>query len=84
MTVTQAVSQIVEAIESKLIQDHGSVLKLDDFCIGLARVGSDDQKIVRCPLSQMVKVEFGSPLHCFVIEGKLHPLEEDMLKLFTL
>lgn len=54
------------------------------LCIGVARVGADDQKIVAAPLSKMVEAELGGPLHSLVICGKLHPLEVDMLKIFAL
>ena len=55
----------------------------DTLCVGLARVGADNQKLVSGPLSSMTSVELGDPLHSLVIVGTVHPLETDMLKLFT-
>ena len=59
-----------------------SAVTEDTLCVGLARVGSDDQKIVATTLREMQKVDLGSPLHSLVITGDMHPLELDMLKLY--
>lgn len=90
MTASQAASQIVDCfkMESNTIGVTGDSniehsFSPNSFCIGLARVGSDDQTIIRCKLSEMVDKDLGKPLHSLVIEGNLHPLEEDMLKLYT-
>ena len=56
----------------------------DTLCVGLARVGADDQKLVSGPLSLMTSAELGGPLHSLIIVGKVHPLETDMLKLFSI
>lgn len=51
--------------------------------IGLARVGQDTQRIVSGPLSELLKVDFGPPLHSLVLAAPgqhLHELETDMLK----
>lgn len=55
----------------------------DTLCVGLARVGADDQKLVSGRLSSMTSAELGGPLHSLVIVGRVHPLETDMLKLFA-
>lgn len=53
------------------------------ICVGLARVGAADQKIVSGTLYQMSTVELGGPLHSLIVTGTLHPLELEMLKLFS-
>ncbi|XP_015783012.1 diphthine methyl ester synthase [Tetranychus urticae] len=83
MKTNEAASQIIESFETLDQKEYDGVLDESSYCIGLARVGSDDQSIVRCGLSQMVNEDLGKPLHCLVIEGNLHPLEADMLALFT-
>ena len=52
-------------------------------CVAMARLGAEDQVIVHCPLSAMLEVELGPPLHSLVVVGHTHPLEQEMLALFT-
>ncbi|MFW5852785.1 MAG: diphthine synthase [Nanoarchaeota archaeon] len=51
-------------------------------CIGCARLGSEKQKIIYGELGSLIKQEFGKPLHCIIIPGKLHFIEEEFLELF--
>lgn len=53
------------------------------ICVGLARVGAPDQKIASGTLYQMSSAELGGPLHSLVVTGTMHPLELEMLKLFS-
>lgn len=55
----------------------------DTICVGLSRVGCDDQNIVCTTLKKMKETDIGAPLHSLVIPGKLHFLEIEMLKLFA-
>lgn len=59
------------------------MLHEDSICVGVARVGADDQTICTSTLKSMVSHDLGEPLHSLVIPGHMHPLELDMLKLFT-
>lgn len=52
-------------------------------CVGLARVGADDQAIRAGSLREMAGCDLGAPLHSMIITGHLHPLEVDMLRLFN-
>ncbi|RVW42541.1 putative diphthine methyl ester synthase [Vitis vinifera] len=56
----------------------------DTDCVGFARLGSEDQMIVAGSMRQLLKVDFGAPLHCLVIVGKTHPVEEEMLDFYKL
>ena len=47
----------------------------DALGIGLARVGQETQTIVSGKLSELVQVDFGGPLHSFVVVGEMHELE---------
>ena len=60
-----------------------SGLTPDTQCVGLARIGSDTQQIVSSSLSEMSNVDLGPPLHSLVVVGKTHPLEDEMLKLYS-
>lgn len=55
----------------------------DTICVGLARIGSDDQTIIVTSLRRMCLVDLGKPLHSLIICGDLHPVEIEMLKLFA-
>ncbi len=54
----------------------------DTMCVGLARVGSEDQTIVAGPMSSLADIDFGPPLHSLVIAGTLHVVEEEILDLY--
>lgn len=51
-------------------------------CVGVARVGSSNQKICTGTLQAMSTVDMGPPLHSLVIVGLLHPLEQEFLSHF--
>jgi diphthine synthase len=35
-------------------------------------------------MKELVKVDFGPPLHCLIIPGKTHPMEDEMLSFFDI
>lgn len=53
-------------------------------CVGFARLGSEDQIIVAGSMKQLLTVDFGAPLHCLVVVGETHPVEEEMLGFYTI
>ena len=57
---------------------------VDSLCIGIARLGSDDQKIVAGPMKELLDVDFGAPLHCLIVVGETHPLEQEMLEFYMM
>ena len=56
----------------------------DTDCIGFARLGSEDQMVVAGAMRQLRLVDFGQPLHCLIIVGKTHPVEEEMLEFYKI
>lgn len=52
------------------------------MCVGLARVGRDDERIVSGTMTELLDVDFGGPLHSFVIPGTLHPVETEYIDFF--
>ena len=56
----------------------------DTTCVGFARLGSEDQLVVAGSMKQLLEVDFGPPLHCLVIVGDTHPVEEEMLDFYKL
>ncbi|XP_008549215.1 diphthine methyl ester synthase [Microplitis demolitor] len=84
MTVAEAATQLISIIENRRNSNQELVLTEDSLAVGLARVGSDDQRIIACTLKEMSSVDLGPPLHSLVIPAKnLHPLEIDFLKQFA-
>ncbi|CAM9779776.1 unnamed protein product [Choristocarpus tenellus] len=76
MTVRTALEQLLE-VECRRCQD---VYSPDSLCVGLARLGQSTQHIVAGKMSELLDVDFGSPLHSLVICGTTHPLEDELLK----
>ncbi len=58
-------------------------LAAQTLCVGVARVGWPDRKIVVSTLGEMISNDLGPPLHSLVIVGKVHPLELDYLRMFN-
>lgn len=56
----------------------------DTLCVGVARLGADDQLIQAATLQQLASCDLGGPLHSLVVSGRLHPLEVDMLRVHAL
>lgn len=85
MTVAEAANQLIQIIERKKVVETNLAFDEESLAIGLARVGSEDQKMLACNLFEMRNVELGPPLHCLVIPGeKLHPLEAEFLDQFLM
>ncbi|PRD31544.1 UNVERIFIED_CONTAM: Diphthine methyl ester synthase [Trichonephila clavipes] len=93
MTVSCAAQQLLEIIEKKKASGDENPVKYytfyfvayteDTICVGLRKIGSDDQKIIAAPLRRMATVDLGPPLHSLIICSDLHPIEKDMLELFV-
>lgn len=41
----------------------------ESYCVGLARVGQEDQRIVSGSMGELLDVDFGPPLHSLIIAG---------------
>lgn len=56
------------------------------YVFSLARVGDlATQKIAYGTLKQLMTYDgFGGPLHSLIIPGKIHEMEEEMLKYFAI
>jgi diphthine synthase len=73
MTVNEAIEQLL-LIEKKRKE---SVFTTETICIGCARIGCDDQKILSGTAKELLKHDFGRPLHCLIIPAKMHFVEEE-------
>lgn len=80
MTIKTAIEQLLEVEQAK----GESVYNEDTECVGFARLGSEDQIIVAGTMCHLQLIDFGAPLHCLVITGKTHPVEEEMLDFYRI
>lgn len=62
---------------------HKGLFSPERRVVGCARLGSEHPVIKYGPVEQVMKHDFGDPLHCLVIPGKLHFMEEQMLKVWA-
>lgn len=51
------------------------------MAVGVARMGADDQVMRAGTMDELLQVDFGPPLHSFVVCGDLDSFEEEMLEL---
>lgn len=79
MTINQCISQMLEVEEKK----KGGILTEDTLVCGLSRVGQETQLIVTGTMKELLNVDFGDPLHCVVIPGPMHPMEEEHFDSFS-
>ncbi|XP_011367543.1 diphthine methyl ester synthase [Pteropus vampyrus] len=85
MSVNQAAQQLLEIVQNQRTRGEEPAVTEETLCVGLARVGAEDQKIAAGTLQQMCTVDLGGPLHSLVITGgSVHPLEMEMLSLFSI
>lgn len=52
------------------------------LCVGCARIGSESQVIKAGTAKELLKINFGKQVHCLIVHGKLHFVEEEMLNLW--
>lgn len=81
MSVAEASAQLLAIARNK---NEPEILCETTLCVGLARVGRDDQVIKVCTLKDMAASDLGRPLHSLVIPSNhLHALEIDYLQQFA-
>ncbi|KAG5850127.1 hypothetical protein ANANG_G00078930 [Anguilla anguilla] len=81
MSVSQAAEQLLEIVQNRRERKEDLGFTEDTICVGLARVGAEDQAIRAGSLRQLASCDLGGPLHSLIVTGHLHPLELDMLRL---
>ncbi|KAM7432969.1 diphthine synthase [Porites harrisoni] len=84
MSVNEAVKQLLEIPKTRDLKGEEPVYTGSSVAVGLARVGSTNQRIVCGTMEELLSHDLGPPLHSLVIPGHLHFLEKDMLRMFAL
>jgi diphthine synthase len=79
MTVKEAV-EILEKIEER---KQERIIHDNLLVVGCARLGSENKLIRVGKVDEIRELDFGKPPHCLIIPGKLHFVEEEMLRLFS-
>jgi len=52
------------------------------MCLGAARIGYPSQMIKYGSARELLKIDFGKPVHSLVVTSKLHFMEEEMLRMW--
>lgn len=76
MTVNDCLKQFLD-IES---EKKEGLFDENTKVIGCARVGNDDLAVKYGTIKELIKFDFGKPLHCVIVPGKLHFMEEEFLE----
>jgi diphthine synthase len=76
MTVNEAIKYLLHIEHNR----KENVFTEDTLCIGCARIGCKDFKIKFGKAKDLMHEDFGKPLHCLIIPGTMHFIEEDVLK----
>lgn len=80
MSVNKAIEVLLD-IEKK----RGEGVFTDDtICVGCARMGASDQLIKSGKANDLLKFDFGAPVHCLVVPSDLHFVEEEALDVYRL
>lgn len=78
MTIKEAINNLL-AIENKRKE---KLFTEDTLCIGCARLGSLNPTIITGSAKELKTKNFGEPVHCLIIPGKLHFKEEEMINTY--
>jgi len=80
MTVSQGIDYLLE-IEKHRKED---VFTKETMVVACARLGTESEKIVYGKIEEVKKVDIGGPLHCLIVPGDLHFMEEELLNHYKL
>ena len=75
-----AIEQLLEVEQQRGQGAYGT----DTLCVGVARLGSEQQQIVAGPMRQLQDADFGPPLHSLIIAGTTHHVEDEILNYYML
>lgn len=85
MTIKDAIT-ILKKMDDEYKKNYDNKAILDDKskAIGIARLGAKDQTIAYGTLRELIKFDFGKPVHCLIIPGELHFVEEELLEQYSI
>ncbi|HIJ99548.1 TPA: diphthine synthase [archaeon] len=77
MTVNEAIRKLLKIEKAR----EENVFMKDSLAVGIARAGSPKPVVKAGTAEELLKKNFGEPLHVLIIPGKLHFAEEGALEL---
>ena len=85
MTVNQALEELLEASEkSEIVLETKGLINEDNLCYGVARIGSENQIIKAGKIKDIIKYDFGKPLHSVVLCAKtLSSIEKEVVEYYS-
>ena len=79
MSVNTCIEQLLEVEEKR----GEGAFAATSACVGLARMGRDDQFIAFGTMAELAEVDFGKPLHSVLLPADdIHDMEREMLDLY--
>src|SRR3989338_3899373 len=78
MTINEAF-QILLNIEDKR---NENIFTKGTMCVCVARAGSETATVKAGTCGELLSADFGAQMHCLVVPGNLHFMEEDALKMW--
>ena len=83
MSVNIGLEELLEASKNCQREDYRNLINEDNLCFGVARIGSDNQIIKAGKIKDIIKMDFGNPLHSIVICGKtLFNIEKEVFDFY--
>ena len=85
MTVNQALEELLEASQkSETIMENKGLINEDNLCYGVARIGSESQIVKAGKIKDIIKYDFGKPLHSVVLCAKtLSSIEKEVVEFYS-
>ena len=85
MKVNQALEELLEASEkSENIIENKGLITEENLCYGVARIGSESQIVKAGKIKDIIKFDFGKPLHSVVICAKtLSSIEKEVVEFYS-
>src|SRR3989344_4356072 len=80
MTINDAIRYLLK-IE---LTRNEKIFSEKTLCVGCARIGNDNQLIKAGTAKELLKFDFGKPVHCLIVPGNIHFMEEEALGLYKL
>jgi len=78
MSIREAINNLLEIEEKR----KEKIFTENTLCIGCARLGSLNPTIIAGSAKELKNDDFGAPVHCLIIPGKLHFKEEEMINTY--
>ena len=75
MTIKEAIEQLLQLEKER----NEKIFDEQTLCIGCARIGFSDEKIKTGTAKELLAEEFGKSLHCLIVVGELHFVEEEVI-----